>query len=276
MSRPLCFYAFSFLSPSSVSSVDLRRAGRRPSNALRDFTRRCCAGSRRCGQNPHSIGRIAIRRPPPIWPTLGMSCEAEWSHDRRETCVRSRPSHTIPACRAPGIALAIAHGRARRRGRGSRLPSIASIALDSTYAPAQWRRGLWLIETGRDSGCTGRVRESQTLDPANPGGLDRSGSPRAATAAACARPPKRSSGSCPIIRAIDTRFLAGNRLSATRPDRRCGVCARAGRDRRAELAGSVERRAGAVSRRLRAEPEGGDRADPQRRVRRRDSRLSRS
>lgn len=61
------------------------------------------------------------------------------------------------------------------RGRGGQSDEAftaidRAIGLDGSYAPAHWRRGLWLLDATRDDEARAAFERAATLDPANPGG----------------------------------------------------------------------------------------------------------
>ena len=86
----------------------------------------------------------------------------------------ARRAYEQAVARDPGLPrawyrLAIADGRAADIDHA--LTAIDRVvALDGAYAPAQWRRGLWLIEAGRSPDAQIAFEKATTLDPANPGG----------------------------------------------------------------------------------------------------------
>ena len=45
-----------------------------------------------------------------------------------------------------------------------------SIALDGSYAPSHWRRGLWLLDQSKAGEARAEFQKATELDPANPGG----------------------------------------------------------------------------------------------------------
>ena len=202
------------------------------------------------------------------WLTLGMVCEANGlTGDARrayEQAVAARSCH----CRVRGTAwrwLEAAPARSRTRSPQSTAPSPST-------ARTRPRSGA------ADCGCS----TAGTMMPRAPRSRRRRRSTRPIPADGSASPVSRFISEQPA-QAVEVleRFLSqhpgdryamrllGTAYQRLGRDRRCRVCAGPRRDRRAELARSVERRAGAVSRRLRAESQGGDRADPERPVRRR-------
>ena len=102
------------------------------------------------------------------WLTLGMVCEVNG------LTADARRAYEQAVARDPGLArgwyrLAIAHERGGDVDQA--LTAVDRvIALDGSYAPAHWRRGLWLIESGRSPDAKAAFEKATTLDPANPGG----------------------------------------------------------------------------------------------------------
>ena len=144
------------------------------------------------------------------------------------------------------------------------------------YAPAQWRRGLWLLEAGRSPDAQAAFEKATTLDAGNPGGW-----------IGLARVALQQQQPAQAVEVLE-RFLSqhpGDRYAI----RLLGTAyQRLGRADDAEYALAL----GATGepnwpdpwsdelaqypRRLRAEPESGYRADPQRRIHGRDSRCSKN
>ena len=81
----------------------------------------------------------------------------------------NKPRHETTATPDRGTALPSCAGAAANRLR--HLSALdRAIAIDGTYAPAHWRRGLWLLDTSRPDDAHPAFEKAVALDAANPGG----------------------------------------------------------------------------------------------------------
>ena len=81
----------------------------------------------------------------------------------------NKPRHETTANPRSWYRLAVVRGR-----RGQPVEALSAldraIAIDGTYAPAHWRRGLWLLDTSRPDDAHPAFEKAVALDAANPGG----------------------------------------------------------------------------------------------------------
>jgi tetratricopeptide (TPR) repeat protein len=102
------------------------------------------------------------------WGALGVACEANGitSHATRayETATRIAPEH-------PRWWYRLALTRSRLGDYPGALAALdRALTLDNTYAPAHWRRGLWLFDQGQMPVAEAAFRRAIEIDAADSGG----------------------------------------------------------------------------------------------------------
>lgn len=102
------------------------------------------------------------------WRRLGLASEANGSVGLAARAY-SRATELDPTSALPWYRLALVRWRL-----GEHAPAMAaldrSVAVDGSYAPAHWRRGLWLLDAADLSGAQGAFERALSLDPDDPGG----------------------------------------------------------------------------------------------------------
>jgi tetratricopeptide (TPR) repeat protein len=111
---------------------------------------------------------IAEPRTADTWLSLGMVCEANGlTIDAR----RAYEQATALDDRNPRAWYRLAMTRSRDGDLEGALTAVDRvIARDERYAPAHWRRGLWLLDSARDQEAQEAFERATVIDPASPGG----------------------------------------------------------------------------------------------------------
>lgn len=110
----------------------------------------------------------AARGSAEAWGALGIACEANGitgqAAQAYETATEIAPQHARWWYR-------LALVRSRLGDDSAALAALdRTIAIDGGYAPAHWRRGLWLFDRGDLSAAEASFRRAIDSDPADPGG----------------------------------------------------------------------------------------------------------
>jgi tetratricopeptide (TPR) repeat protein len=115
------------------------------------------------------IARVsAARSSAPAWGELGIACEANGfagvAAKAYATAIRLEPANARWWYR-------LALNKSRLGDQPGGLAALDRVLeLDATYAPAHWRRGLWLLDQGDTASAEASFRRATTVDAADVGG----------------------------------------------------------------------------------------------------------
>ena len=102
------------------------------------------------------------------WGALGIACEANGITGH---AAHAYEAATSIAPEQPRWWYRLALTRSRLGDYPGALASLErALALDSSYAPAHWRRGLWIFDRGDMSSAEASFRKAIEIDSADPGG----------------------------------------------------------------------------------------------------------